>query len=135
TLTSCTMVRRQVHSGEPLQVMELGAAETRKEPIPPESAAMSHFLAATLAMNRGDYDEASDQFEQSVAADPHSAMLRQRLAAIYVRRGRLADALEQCQAAVVIAPDDPESRMMLADVLSTLGRDDEAIREYETVLS
>ena len=35
----------------------------------------------------------------------------------------------------VIEPGDAESRLMLADVLSTLGRDDDAIREYETVLA
>ena len=63
-------------------------------------------------MNDGDQDEAATQFEQAVAADPHSAVLRERLAAIYVRQGKLADALEQCQAAVVI---DPERRREPAD--------------------
>src|SRR5262245_53231012 len=78
-VTGCSTLRRTIKPSEPPQVMELGAAETRKEPIPPESPALSHFLAGTLAMNRGDYDEASEQFEKSVAADPHSALLRQRL--------------------------------------------------------
>ena len=113
--------------------MELGAAETRQEPQPPETPALAHFLAGTLAMNGATRRRRRAQFEKAVAADPHSAMLRQRLAAIYVRQGRLSDALEQMPGGgAVIEPDDAESRLMLADVLSTHGtrrRRDPRIRD------
>lgn len=135
TLAGCSIIPRRATPGTAPQVIELGAAETRTEPASPETPALAHFLAGTLAMNEGDQDEAAKQFEQAVAADPNSAVLHERLAAIYVRQGKLPDALEQCQAAVAIDPNDADSRLMLADVLSTVGRDDEAIREYETVLT
>ena len=88
SLAGCSAIHRRVNPDQPLQVIELGAAETRRESAPPETPALAHFLAGTLAMNGGDDKEATAQFEKAVAADPHSAMLRQRLAAIYVRAGK-----------------------------------------------
>ncbi|MEO8601552.1 MAG: tetratricopeptide repeat protein [bacterium] len=135
SLAGCSAFRRHSDAGEPGDMIELGASEMRIEPEPADAGAYGAFLVGTIALQSGDQEAATTAFEQAVAADPRAAILRQRLAALYVRQGKLAEALEQSQAAVVIDPDDVDSRLMLADVLSTLGRDAEATREYEGVLA
>ncbi len=130
----CSVFRRDPPAPSPPDLLALGAANTMTFTPPPEAAALGHYLAGVLAMNRGDQATATEEFEAALEIDPQATALRQRLAALYVRQGRLADALEQCQAAVAAAPNDVDSRLMLADVLSTLGRDRDAIAAYEAVL-
>ena len=74
-------------------------------------------------------------FEQAVAADPASPLLRERLAVLYVRESRLVDALEQCRTAVENDPENLRTRHLLGGIFSSLNRHDEAIAEYQTILA
>jgi Tfp pilus assembly protein PilF len=84
-----------------------------------------------LALERDDPEAALPAFETAVAADPGTAMLRVRLASLYVRAGKLEKALEQANAAVQLEPDNLEALALQGGILSSLGRDDEAILAYE----
>ena len=92
---------------------------------------MGAFLRGQLALERDDPESALPAFETAVAADPGTAILRVRLASLYVRAGKLEKALEQCNAAVQLEPENLEALTLLGGILSSLGRDDEAIASYE----
>ncbi|TMA38405.1 MAG: tetratricopeptide repeat protein, partial [Deltaproteobacteria bacterium] len=112
--------------------------DRRQEPpveLPPEAGSLGHFLRGEVAISRGDADRAIREFEQAVAADPDTALLRRRLATLYVRTGQLERALEQGTAAVKAEPQNAEGLELLAGVLSSLGRDDEATAGYERLLA
>src|SRR5689334_9477145 len=54
-----------------------------------DARAMGAFLRGQLALERDDPEAALPAFEEAVAADPGTAMLRVRLASLYVRAGKL----------------------------------------------
>jgi tetratricopeptide (TPR) repeat protein len=92
---------------------------------------MGAFLRGQLALERDDPEAALPAFETAVEADPGTAILRVRLASLYVRAGKLEKALEQSQAAVDLEPENLEALTLLGGILSSLGRDEEAIGAYE----
>ena len=113
---------------------EMGTADTATTPLPAEAAPMGHYLKAEVALTQGDYDIATKEYELAVVADPTSALLRYRLATLYVRANRLPEALAETQKAVDIAPDDVPARILLAGIFSALGQDSDAISQYEAIL-
>ena len=112
----------------------MGASQTGQAELPSDTPAMGHFLKAEVALNQGDHDVATKEYELAVAADPTSALLRQRLAMLYVRDNRLPEALGQIAKGVEFDPSNVQARVLHAGILSALGRDGEAVTEYETVL-
>jgi len=134
-LGGCSMFSKPLKPGAFPWAVELGTSnidETAK--VPSEAGALGHFLKAELATNNGDHDVAMKEYEAAVAADPSSALLRQRLTMLYVRANRLQEAKQQIEAAVELDPEDVQSRVLLAGILSALGQEDAAVAEYEHVL-
>ena len=88
-LGGCAAVSRRVSAPGTVQlVTELGSSETADAALPPDAKPLGHFLKAEIAMNSGDQPVAMKEYELAVAADPTSALLRQRLAILYVRSNR-----------------------------------------------
>src|SRR5256885_4455337 len=106
----------------------------RSEPavdLPPEAGALGHFLRGEVAISRGDVDAAVREFERAVVADPDTALLRRRLATLYVRTGHLDRALEQGTAAAAKEPENAGGLPLRAGVLSSLAPADEAARPHD----
>ncbi|HXQ20849.1 MAG TPA: tetratricopeptide repeat protein, partial [Candidatus Acidoferrales bacterium] len=134
-LGGCAAFQRNLSPKESFRLVpEMGPAEPAAAAIPPDAEAMGHFLKAEVALNEGDHDVATKEYELAVAADPISALLRQRLATLYVRANRLQDALAQVRRCVELEPSDAQSRVLLAGIFSALNQDADAMAEYEKVL-
>ncbi len=103
--------------------------------VPAEADARGHFVKGEVALSRNDLVRAVHEYEQAVAADPNTPMLRMRLATLYVRTGKLDGALAQAQQVVATDPNNLEALELLAGALSARGRDDEAVQLYERVLA
>src|SRR5437762_3410730 len=106
-LGGCAAIRHTLTPTPPFPwETEMGAAATESAALPPEAAAMGHFLAAEVALNQGDHETATKEYARAVAADPSSPLLRERLAALYVRANRLQEALTETQKAVELDPEN-----------------------------
>ena len=114
--------------------LELGAAEEGSTVLSQEDRALGYFLRAEMAMNDGNRQLATENYEKAIALDPKSQLLRQRLGFLYVRGQRLPEALEQIEEAVSLDPEDATSRLLLAGILSAVGREDEGVSEYGRVI-
>ena len=71
---------------------------------------------------------------QRLKERPQDATLRSELALQYVRQGRLEDALTQFKESVMLDPHNGTAYLGMGSVLYRMGRLDEAIRNWETLL-
>src|SRR5215510_13119989 len=89
-LGGCAVLQRKVSPVEHFPwSAELGTSQPGSANVPAEATALGHFLKAELALNQGDHELATKEYERAVAHDPASALLRLRLATLYVRANRL----------------------------------------------
>jgi len=103
-------------------------------PIPSEARAMADFLKAQVAASYNDRAEALRDYEATVNADPHNAVLRVKLATLYVRQSRLKNALDQVKQAIALDPKLIEARLLEAGISSAMGDNALAEQQYEEVL-
>jgi putative PEP-CTERM system TPR-repeat lipoprotein len=80
------------------------------------------------------YLEAAAAFEIAYGRAPAWQTLAQRILALQLA-GRYAEVEPELRDWIREHPDDPRSRLALADLLQTLRRDDEALAQYEWVLT
>ncbi len=76
-------------------------------------SAYEHYLAAQLALDRGDAAKAAEELEAALNFDPDSPYLHVRLAEIHARHGRSAEAHRHLQLALQAQPDHPEALVLL----------------------
>ena len=88
--------------------------------------ALAHFLTSRVAQTRSDYDTALSSLARAVELDPDTALLRFRLAKLYVRMGKTEQALQHCRIVVEQEPENLEAQMFLAGLLSSTRQEDEA---------
>lgn len=83
----------------------------------------------------GRFKDAEQIFKKGIQADPGSAMLRNNLGYGYLLQNRFVEAEREFNEALRIAPDFTRARMNLAIALGSLGRNDEALEEFKTVVT
>ena len=81
-------------------------------------------------LDHGRLDEANEQFEAAVAAQPGYFLALAGLADLRTAQGRYDEALAVYRRTIDVVPD-PIFFMAVGDIHAKLGRDDEARREYE----
>jgi tetratricopeptide (TPR) repeat protein len=81
------------------------------------------------------YEQARHAFDRSLSLNRHLFVPNYFLARLDCEEGRYAEALPLLQAALVISPDEPTAQHLLAEVQLQLGSYEDAIRNYEKILS
>ncbi|MFQ5352659.1 MAG: tetratricopeptide repeat protein, partial [Candidatus Binatia bacterium] len=90
-----------------------------------KDAAAGHFLVSLLAREQGDYERAMRELQHAVALDPEE---------LYIRTGRLERSLAQAKVLKELEPGDDGHGLLVGELLISLGRYEEAVREYEELL-
>jgi len=90
-----------------------------KVEIPEEAKALGHFFKGRNLLIQGEFAEALVEYEAAVQADPSSAYLRFRLAALYIRKGDLERALSEAKEASRLEPKGLENHRLLAGLSVT----------------
>ncbi len=89
---------------------------------------------AEARYEEGDLVGALALFEQALEREPDLPAALYGIGVIQYSWERHATALEPLERAVALVPESADYRKVYADTLARLGRYDDAIREYETVL-
>jgi tetratricopeptide (TPR) repeat protein len=100
----------------------------------PDSVAVRTLLGDT-ALRSAKYDMALEQYKRLQAQGVRSAQLQMRLGNAYELKGDFKNALASYEAAQNLAPGDPAVSAGLADALRLLGRNQEAIANYRSLLT
>lgn len=86
-------------------------------------------------MLTGEYAKADELLTRSLALDSNYKVTYALIGELCVRQGQLEDALKHFTRAVILNPADLEVRNNRATALRLLGRDSEAIKESQAILS
>src|SRR5262249_32112182 len=89
------------------------------------------YIAAELALARGDADAAKGRIDALIAAGGDGYDVRMRLATIALAAGNLKQAEAEWQKAKPLDPQRSEPSMRLAEMYQKLHRDDQAVAELE----
>ena len=87
-----------------------------------------------VLFNKGQIDEAIEQYQTAVQLDPDSAIPHYNLGLAYSSNGRIDEAVEQYQAALHLSPDFADAHSGLATAYFNKGQIDKAIEQYEIAL-
>jgi tetratricopeptide (TPR) repeat protein len=91
-------------------------------------------LKAKLAMAINRYDVARECLDTAVATDPAGWYPRFLLGFLFYRQDKMPDAERELQKAQKLNPSDPRSALYLGLTEETLGRDAEAMAQYERAM-
>ncbi|MGH9836818.1 MAG: FG-GAP-like repeat-containing protein [Blastocatellia bacterium] len=86
-------------------------------------------------MEQYKHEDAAKQFKQALAADPNFAIARINLALAHFFLNDSRTAVEEARGAVKLAPDSPHARYVLAAALRNEKLYDEALAEFNKVIS
>ncbi len=75
--------------------------------------------------------KATAAIERGLAIDPGRTEVRMSLGAVYTFTGRPADAIDEFRKIIADHPDNDEAHRRLAVVLDSIGKPEEALREYQ----
>jgi len=93
---------------------------------------------ATLGVILSDYDHdygrAEEEFRKAISVNPSYAQAHHWHALALATVGRMAEATEEMKKARDADPLSPQIRVIMGTMLSWAGRDDDALREWRTVL-
>ncbi|MEV5834828.1 tetratricopeptide repeat protein [Nocardia sp. NPDC052112] len=106
--------------------MALAAANTA------DQIAFCRYHLGELGFNTGDLDEAQNQYQLGLLANPHNAALQQGMAKTYAARGELEQAIAQYTALIDRAPL-PEYLIELGELFDAAGGPDQAAAKYREV--
>jgi tetratricopeptide (TPR) repeat protein len=91
-------------------------------------------LKAKLAMMINRYDVARECLDTAVAADPAGSYPQFLLGFLFYRQDKMPDAERELQKAQKLNPSDPRSALYLGLTEETLGRNAEAMAQYERAM-
>jgi tetratricopeptide (TPR) repeat protein len=95
------------------------------------------FLWLGAALREGShFAEAETNYLRAIALDASDSRPHLHLGGAFDRQGKLEDSVRCYRDGLALKPHygEADSRLMLADVLKRLGRTDEAVREWQTVV-
>jgi Flp pilus assembly protein TadD len=119
-------------SSQTTQIQYGGAAEDIASVGP---GAYQAYLAAELALNRGDEATAVAQLETALSFDPDSPYLHVRLAEIHARRGRGAQAHQNLAQALRLDRDHPEALVLLGRLYWQEGKGEQAETAFKRCIA
>lgn len=91
-------------------------------------------LLADHHIGKKEYDEAAQQLQAILAAQPENDTARFKLAQVLSWDDRLDESLKQYEQLLARCPDDIQLRRKYSQVLSWAGRNEDAIRELKRTL-
>lgn len=115
------------------ELIDLGVEQYNKEPRE-FSGKYAEFLWSYKAALSGNFDEAIVNMQKLVAKNPDSIYLRNELGALYLHKGDYNKAVEILRIAAQNEPVDPETLYLLGPAYHGLGRLDDAVIVYESIL-
>ena len=112
-----------------------------EEPEPEKSGAAKdlscsyfYFLWGKTAENNQRFEEAHEAYEKALLCDQDSDYIKRNLAILLIKMDRKEQAARALEQIVSRNPQDIETRVLLAKVYSNLGRNDEAVAIYQSLL-
>jgi tetratricopeptide (TPR) repeat protein len=102
----------------------------RKSP----DASIPHNELGAALFERGQIDEAAEQFQIASTLDPDFPEAHGNLGAAFVRKGWVDKAIEQCQIAIKLRPDYVDAHNSLGASFYVKGQMDKAIEQYQIAL-
>jgi tetratricopeptide (TPR) repeat protein len=91
--------------------------------------------AGTIALSRGELDEAIAEFGEAVELQPGFQLARTNLAHALLQAGRIEDAESQLRQVLLESPDDKKALSLLSDLLAGEGRLAEALPLAEAAVT
>lgn len=89
-----------------------------------------HLNIGTIQLNRGQYEQAAESIQHTLAHSPETAWAHRILGFAYDRLGRHGEAVAAIERAVELDPDDYEARGALVRVYRSVGRLAEAEEQH-----
>ncbi len=94
-----------------------------------------HRAMASFYCGIGEYDQAADEYGQTLANAAADAVEQADAGAFFLMCGKADAALQRFRDAVRLDPRNVEYRHRMADVLGLSGHPDDAVKEYQRILS
>lgn len=116
------------------QNTDAAIAEWRKElSAHPESFQANYTLGAALALSPADSEEASRLLRKAMALKPANAMALFQLAKLVWRQSKGEESITLLERAVRADPDYREAHYLLGTIFQSLGRKEDAAKEFAAV--
>ncbi|MCK6457862.1 MAG: tetratricopeptide repeat protein [Phycisphaerae bacterium] len=113
-----------------------GAIEQYREALKDDPRSIEAYTRLGIAYNRTQrFEDAMKMFLRAIEIAPEKAYLHNNLGFSYVLAARYRDAERAFRQALTLRPGYQRARMNLALVLAQTGRNDEALVEFEKVVS
>ncbi|MCE0497589.1 MAG: tetratricopeptide repeat protein [Methylacidiphilales bacterium] len=95
---------------------------------------MAHNNLGNGLLDKGQVDEAMDQYQKALEINPNYAEAHYNLGNALLQKGQMDEAIGEYQKALVIDPNDAEVHYNFGNALMQEGQVDEAIAEYQKAL-
>lgn len=99
------------------------------------NSAPVHLALGDAYQTQGNYVAAVKEYNESIRIKPENAAPYLHIADIREMRGDIEHAIAECRSGLELMPDNAELRLRIADNNLKLEKLDDAIKEYETVLT
>jgi protein O-mannosyl-transferase len=95
---------------------------------------VAHWHLGLIAVDRGQYDEAIEQYRKAIEITPSDEKLHVNLGIVYALASRHNDAIPEFERALKIAPNLVQAHSGLADALAAQGNMNEAILHLDKIV-
>ena len=126
------MIRVSHPTDESPPVTEEKSTPIQKDRI---QEAYLNFTLASLAIYRGDPENAREYLSAAIEKDPESVYLLTKMVMLLKREKQYEEALTYAVKCVELSPEDMKCRILLADLYTLMGEDDLAAEQYEKAIS
>ena len=104
-----------------------GLAAALSPPAYPSEEALGHYLQGRLLEERGDSEQALNEFYRALLLDFHASEVARRVSEVSARMGEAQRSLEFADRALALDPDDARSLWLKGAALFNLGRAQESL--------
>ena len=125
---TCASLQSGLPTDKPVTTPALEEPPPQKDNL---QQAYENFALGSLAMNRGQYDEARKYLSKAMETDPKSDYLLRKMALLLKNLKEYPNAVNYALKALDLSPDDVSNIVLLADLYALMDKDDLAITQYE----